>query len=152
MSKVPISRTVSSSRERGHTPNASLPNYAAHLARKTSTPRQRERKALAVGEARRNDTVALVRSLITPARKRGGARFGPAPKQPPHERMQAPMPMDPVRRIDVYARDRAPGRRGLTDRQEERQACRFASREARAVNLIVPGSKGRPTPKRKASR
>lgn len=58
-----------------------------------------------------NDTVDLARSLTTPARKRGGARYGPAPEKTPHEGMQAPKRMDKGRRRSrgdgiaaVYAR------------------------------------------------
>src|SRR5690348_15437652 len=108
---------------------------------------QAERAIWARRSARRNDTVALVRSLTTPGRKRGGARFGPAPKQPPHERMQSPEPMSAVVRADNYGND---GRGRLTDRQE-RQVYRMALRAGANIGRGID-AKGCPTPKRKASR
>lgn len=96
--------------------------------------------------ARRNDTVELVRSLTTPVRKRGGARYGPAPEKPPHERMQAPEPMGAVVRADVYGE----GSYRLTDRQE-RQLYRMALRAGANISRGLD-AKHRPTPKRKASR
>jgi hypothetical protein len=147
MNKPPTSRTVLSggNRRSRMMPDASIPDWAAHK-RHSKTPRQRERKAIAVGEARRNAVVALVRSTVAPVRKRGGAKYGPAPRQQPHERMQAPKPMDPVRRVDLYTSrlQRLP-----TDRQE-RRLCRLADLQARAEGLNVPGPKGRSTPKRGA--
>lgn len=107
---------------------------------------QVERAMWARRTARRNNTVALVRSLTTPARKRGGARYGRAPEKPTHERMQAPKPMDPVRRVDLYTSQL----QSLPSDRQERQLCRFANQQARGEGLIVPGSKGRPTPKRGA--
>jgi hypothetical protein len=93
---------------------------------------------------RRNSTVALVRSLSTPARKRGGARYGPAPTNPPHERMQAPRPMSAVVRADNWGE----GGDRLTDRQE-RQLYRMALRAGANISRGLD-TKGRPTPKRGA--
>lgn len=75
---------------------------------------------------RRNDTVALVRSLTTPGRKRGGARYGPAPQKPPHERMQAPKPMSDDRRDEVSSRDGWTTRRV---RQYQRMGARSIYRQ-----------------------
>lgn len=57
-------------------------------------------------QVRRNATVELVRSLVTSTRKRGGARYGPAPEKPPHERMQSPAPMSEERRAEIHGRRR----------------------------------------------
>lgn len=152
MSLQPFSRVTSSRTEVNTPPDGSLPPHMAHLRRKRRdrpTDRQRERKALAVGEVRRNDTVALVRSLTMPARKRGGARYGQAPDKPPHERMQAPKPMKSVVREQIYLAGR--GLAGLTPRQH-RQYCRMALLHDDGNVARSPWSKGRATPKRKASR
>lgn len=85
---------------------------------------QIERAILARRRARRNVLVDLVREHTTPARKRGGARYGPAPKQPPHERMQAPTRMSDEQRSSNYSR----GRRGRTRRQT-RQWLRMMDRD-----------------------
>lgn len=75
-----------------------------------------------------NDTVALVKSLTTPQRKRGGAKYGPAPKNPPHERMQNPAPMSDDRRDEVYSRTRWTARKL---RQFERMGAHELYREYR---------------------
>lgn len=156
MSNTKTPRITSGNREIRTIPDGSLPPHMEHLR-----PRRRDkapaselsaaaRAALveqARANARRNDTVALVRSLTTPARKRGGARYGPAPAEPPHPGMQAPEPMDKGRRLDIYTGRIHAGRptRTLTRRQE-----RQLRRKNPLRGLYV--GKGRPTPKRKASR
>lgn len=86
-------------------------------------------------------------------RKRGGAKYGPPPKNPPHERMQNPTPMGAVVRTQAYTGD---GRTRLTARQERqlnRMVVRNADRHV-ATDLVrdLFSRKGRPTPKRKATR
>jgi hypothetical protein len=138
MNKPPTSRTVHSGHERrGRIPDASIPDWAAHKRRQARPVGQRQRAAQA---------------LQPTARKRGGARFGPPPKELPHKRMQAPEPMLFLDRLDAYTAD---GARGLTHRQG-RQFDRMSDRDARrdpdvAVRAAaLRGSKGRPTPKRGA--
>lgn len=142
----PFSRVTGSRSEVNVPPDASLPPHMQHLRpkrRERPTERQRARKAAAVGEARRNETVEFVRSLQTPARKRGGARYGPAPAEPPHEGMRAPEPMSSERRVNAYLRQN--GFPSMTLRQM-RQFVDMAERHDEAVGRA--GRKGRPTPKR----
>jgi hypothetical protein len=82
-------------------------------------------------------------TALPPARKRGGARYGPPPKNPPHERMQAPERMAAVVRADNYGND---GRGRLTSRQE-RQLYRMALRAGANIGRGID-AKGRATPKR----
>lgn len=70
------------------------------------------------------------------ARKRGGARYGPAPKNPPHERMQAPKPMSDDRRAEIYGGpDGASGWTYRRLRQYGRMANRAEIREGVAEAL-----------------
>lgn len=137
--KITSSRFTSSQTETRTRPDASLPPHMEHLRRK-----KRERAARpsrAGGGARVNETVEFVRSMTPSARKRGAARYGPPPKNPPHPGMQAPMTAE--RREAIYRS----GRQRMTARQE-RQFFRMGERNDGLLRL---GVKGRPTPKRRRS-
>lgn len=140
--RIKTGRITAAYREIQTTPPGSFPPHMQHLRPQR---RARTRQAgRAVRGDRVNDTVALVRSLTTPGRKRGGARFGPAPEKPTNERMQAPQPMSYAARQDAYTR----GGRGMTANQLM-QAMRMRERRG---EIIRWGGKGRATPKREASR
>jgi hypothetical protein len=79
------------------------------------------------------------------AEKQPGRRYGPPPKNSPHQRMQAPEPLAMAVRWEGYTEG---GHYPMTARQR-RQWERMASR--RNLQPRVDG-KGRTTPKRKAGR
>lgn len=151
MTKTKAGRITSGFREVQTTPSASLPPHMEHLR-----PKRRERAAQpsrAVRGARVNETVAFVHSLSTPARKQPGRRYGPAPKNPPHEGMQAPKPMDIDERLGHYFDEH--GHMTLRqERQVSRMSWRQLYRDEGQVDAIEAwpafNGKGRPTPKRKA--
>lgn len=81
------------------------------------------------------------------ARKQPGRRYGPAPKNPPHQGMQAPKPMTGPRRYDLYT---GSGRRFPTTRQA-RQLQRMAGRDEHRPLPRIDG-KASATPKQKKVR
>jgi hypothetical protein len=128
-------------------------NATPHQGGLTTAPavyRRRQREQLArmaagahVPNARRDHPASA------PAeRKQTGRRYGPAPKELPRPRMQAPAPMRPDVRREVYA---STGSALMMTRRQMRQWERTAARDGHD-EFRSPSGKGSATPKREASR
>jgi hypothetical protein len=87
-------------------------------------------------------------AAVPSERKQTGRRYGPAPANPPHPRMQAPAPMRPDVRREVYAST------GSALMMTRRQMCQWERMAARDGHdeFRSPSGKGSATPKRRASR